>query len=59
MDTLRNKFTYFQEPAAEFATTGGETEDRHYEDEQVGDVNDEVGIEEMTENILQPCCLVV
>ena len=42
MDILRNKFAYFQEPAAEFATAGGETEDRHYEDEQVGDVNDEV-----------------
>jgi hypothetical protein len=59
MDTLRNKFSYFQESAAEFATTGGETEDRHYEDEQVGDVNDEVGTEGMTENILQPCYLVV
>jgi hypothetical protein len=55
MDTLRNKFTYFQESAAEFATAGGETDD----DEQVGDVNDAVGTEEMTENILQHCYLVV
>jgi len=38
-----------QEPAAEFATTGGETEDRHYEDEQVGDVNDEEEEEEEEE----------
>jgi hypothetical protein len=59
MDTLMNKFTYFQESAAEFATAGGETEDRHYDDEQVGDVNDAVGTEEMTENILQHCYLVV
>jgi hypothetical protein len=53
MNTLRNKFTYFQESAAEFAGAGGETEDRHYEDEQDGDANDEVSTEEMIENILQ------
>lgn len=38
-----------QEPPAEFATGGGETDDRHYEDEQVGDVNDEEEEEEEEE----------
>jgi hypothetical protein len=59
MDIVRNKFTYFQESTAEFAAAGSETEDRHYEDEQDGDVNDEVSAEEMIENILQHSYLVV
>jgi len=39
---------YFQEPTAEFSATASETEGKHFEDGQDGDLNEEVS----TENII-------
>jgi hypothetical protein len=48
MSNFNKKFMYFQEPTAEFSATASETEGKHFEDGQDGDLNEEVS----TENII-------